>query len=203
MDIQFDPFSFAVAGIAVLIAWRAHYLAKTAPARQRVQANRDAVRDALVVAVEAIESARSKLVAGQDLPAVPDAVRHALNTLNREGARVPDGDALSELGHLPWSADHYWKQTLQDEARAAANREKVQGHREELDSLPEDDRSRPTIQRRIQSSQRTLEMDMQGRESSRIQFATQAESASRAIERYVSELDAHDRHALDKRRFAA
>lgn len=127
MQIQFDPFAFGVASVAVLIAWRAHYLAKTAPDLARRREIRDQIREQLENLRRSAEDVSLILQMGQPLVGPPASFGPTLDKLAALAPRVPEANRLGlieakmhgleaawDMGHSNEQMSAYAKQGVAD-----------------------------------------------------------------------------------------
>lgn len=185
MQIQFDPFSFAVACVATLIAWRAHYLARTAPARERVQAHRDRVREALVTVQDTFDLL-TKDDGGLVYPIHPvtDSFSAAVRTIESTGSRLPEVARVISLAQSLKVVERQWGSLVRwaGELREA--------EREYEEASPDDQHSWNERIQEALSAQDALSDDLKG---------SIAEAAPE-VDDYRSSLDEDDRTLKWKRR---
>ena len=152
MDVQFDPFSFAVAVVAVVISAMAFRVAKLAPLHERRRAYRDEARAALRDTIKFIADEVPDIRAGKHMDVEPFPIMRARETLQDVTPRLPESVRLTALGTTCGVAISLWHEVrhYRDLEHVAARREKsangqvvhlsgqssaatAQGYRDELD----------------------------------------------------------------------
>lgn len=125
MQIQFDPFSFVVAVIAVVVSGRAYYLSKKLPHLERVRENRDVLRSALRAVGEPLRTLRSELDDGRDVHEAPDAIKDAVQILDEYGPRLPEHGQLSIMSRTFHHLLMDWNSAAHSERRVLTAEDEV------------------------------------------------------------------------------
>lgn len=135
MQIQFDPFAFGVAVIAVLIAWRAHYLAKKAPELARRQEIRDEVRELMLALDSDLDDLRLAIDHGQELPPEPVDIDARLAKLESLADRLPENARLLLVHAVASGAGMQWHSAVWDQAQLARAQASLQESQARLEGL--------------------------------------------------------------------
>jgi hypothetical protein len=125
MQIQFDPFAFTVAVVAALIAWRAHFLAKTAPDLARRREIRDQIREQLEGLRRAAEDVSPVLQMGKPLTAPPAGFGSSLEKLAALAPRVPEENRLGLIEAKLHGLEAAWDMAHSNEQMSAYTKQDV------------------------------------------------------------------------------
>ncbi|WP_136057254.1 hypothetical protein [Microbacterium sp. K24] len=196
MQIQFDPFSFCVALIAVMISGRAYYLARQAPKLERVRQNRDAVRAALRSAEAKLLEAEFRLDEGRSVSTIPDEVEAAFEILKEYGPRLPEDQELFVITRIYYELRRAWRsvdhndemlasrQTAVSEAEAhvgevtGTTREAVERARERLASAR---RTEVTSQRTLDAARTNLRESVKLAREKELNYIDRLDEADRKL----------------------
>ena len=108
ITIEFDPFSFVVALIAVAISAAAYRATRRAPLEARHQEHRDEVRGALRTAINSVAEPLEVLDEGRMPEGIPGGFATARSVVNEVSPRLPEGNQLDQIGQDLGALLHYW-----------------------------------------------------------------------------------------------
>ncbi|KKX97198.1 DUF2576 domain-containing protein [Microbacterium sp. Ag1] len=144
MQIQFDPFAFAVAIAAFAVAWRAHYLAKTAPELARRRDIRDQIRKELESLRRSTTDLSTILQLGKPLTAPPTGFDGTIEEFSALAQRVPEAARLGRIEAKVSGLSIKWESAFHDEYMSAMAKQSVvdwQQHVANADSRGDEERS--------------------------------------------------------------
>lgn len=194
MQLQFDPYAFAVALCAVGIAWRAHHLAKKAPLLARRLQIRDEIRTQ-IAAVDAASAELQKAIDfGEPIPERPKEFEAALTEMQRLAARVPESADILLLHALAQGASSGWSIAFFSQSRGVRAREQVTYWEDQVrDSAEHSDEAKESARKYLIEYREEVEKNRLASEAARTSLR---EAMSRYTEKrkaYVGWLDSHDR----------
>ncbi|WP_029259741.1 MULTISPECIES: hypothetical protein [unclassified Microbacterium] len=134
MQIQIDPFAFGTALFAVLIAWRAHFLAKSAPEVARRRELRDSIRAHVQTFDSALADVDTALQMGKPLPEKPEEVETAAVSIHALASRVPEEARVLLLHTYMQSVASRWSMAHHDEVRLLSALDAEQGWQDEANA---------------------------------------------------------------------
>lgn len=132
MELQFDPFAFGVAVLALLLAWRAHYLAKKAPEAARKLEIRDQIRDQIDALRKSADPLRGIFQLGQPLIAPPASFHADVERVRDLSGRVPEKDRIESLHISALSLDIRWSSAFHDETQLDLAKQRAHDWQEKL-----------------------------------------------------------------------
>ncbi|WP_181274313.1 hypothetical protein [Brevibacterium oceani] len=180
--------STAIAAISLIVSIYAIRIAKKEPARARVRANRDIVRAGLREVRKSLDSASSRLRAGEPLGAVADSIPAAIEILDEYQPRLPDPElrpisAQLQLVRIPW------RSVERAERRIEQCKTFIRDF-EELVGLVDESGSGGQVIRRYQDE---IDTESRVREAGVAELREETKKLSSLIDGYVGKLDASDR----------
>ncbi|CAH0138045.1 hypothetical protein [Microbacterium foliorum] len=193
MQIQFDPFSFIVAVIAVIVSGRAYYLSKKLPHLERVRENRDVVRAALRAVIEPLRSLRSDLDDGRDVEEMPEAIETAVQVLDEYGPRLPEHGELWIMGRAFHELHMNWRSAAASEKRVQAAEDEVALWEAELVKPDQSGNARDVLRRNLVASRTHRTEVRRTIDAARGRLEGSIEKALARSQAYVRAVDEADR----------
>ena len=89
-EVIFNILTILIAAGALYVSWLAYRNSKNAPAVERQNLNRDAVRDALTEAVSYLDTMRNAIASGMDPDEEPGTLSRIASELEKYGPRLPE-----------------------------------------------------------------------------------------------------------------
>lgn len=149
MQIQFDPFSFVVATIAVILSGRAYVLSKRAPHAERVRQNRDVVRGALRDVADVLRDLRTELDEGREVGEVPPQIDAAFSVLEEYGPRLPERNQVWLIQRAIFVLRSEWRSAVSNAARVGSMEQEVTLWEVELANPGHSEKVRATLRHNL------------------------------------------------------
>ncbi|RUQ07004.1 hypothetical protein D8M34_05910 [Microbacterium sp. HSID17254] len=195
MQIQFDPFSFAVAVIAVLVSLRAYVLSKRAPHVERVRQNRDVVRSALRDLADVFRDLRHELDEGREVGEVPSEIDAAYSVLEEYGPRLPERSHVWQIQSSIRELQSAWRSAISSAERVRGMDQEVTLWETEIASSNYPEKTRALMRRNLSEARRRQAEMRRVLDTSLTNLRAAVDPAEVASGDYVSRIDAEERGA--------
>lgn len=199
MQIQFDPFSFGVAVVALLVAWRAHTLSKRAPLLDREREHRDRLRDSLLAVEQTLRLPVQLLGVGKDVPPAPDELTSAIATVRELSPRLSstkERRLLAICRGALLDLRHAWRTTEQHEGAVGRLQALVDDWEDRVADAANQG-ARSFARETLNSYRRGLDESIRARDAARPDMAAKLKDTGPAIGNYVAYANSKDRGAKD------